>query len=137
MRNLPQYPFTVILRHPTVRTLIVERYPTRLAAPKAHALSPRSLELCRQFGIDVNEIRGLGSCREDAHWVNFITNLSGKQVGRLPYERMDPGVLDATPAVGLPESKPDCRLIEIDDPQYPPACIRGAGREGARPEASE
>ncbi|BCS23026.1 uncharacterized protein APUU_31251A [Aspergillus puulaauensis] len=82
-----------------VRTLIVERYSTRLAAPKAHALSPRSLELCRQFGIDVNEIRGLGSCRADAYWVNFITNLSGKQVGRLPYERMDPGVLDATPAM--------------------------------------
>ncbi|KAL4782591.1 FAD binding domain-containing protein [Aspergillus varians] len=82
-----------------VRTLIVERYPTRLAAPKAHALSPRSLELCRQFGVDVNEIRSLGTSRKDAYWVNFITNLSGKQVGRLPYERMDPEVLDATPAM--------------------------------------
>ncbi|KAL4922061.1 FAD binding domain-containing protein [Aspergillus aurantiobrunneus] len=82
-----------------IRTLIVERYPTRLAAPKAHALSPRSLELCRQFGLDVNEIRSLGTSREDAHWVNFITNLSGTQVGRLPYERMDPGVLDATPTM--------------------------------------
>ncbi|KAL2860078.1 FAD binding domain-containing protein [Aspergillus pseudodeflectus] len=82
-----------------VQTLIVERYATRLAAPKAHALSPRSLELCRQFGLDVNEVRRLGTSREDAYWVNFITNLSGKQVGRLPYERMDPDVLDATPTM--------------------------------------
>ncbi|KAL3455059.1 FAD binding domain-containing protein [Aspergillus heterothallicus] len=82
-----------------VQTLLVERYATRLAAPKAHALSPRSLELCRQFGLDVNKIRNLGTCRQDAYWVNFITNLSGKQVGRLPYERMDPEVLDATPTM--------------------------------------
>ncbi|KAL3470314.1 FAD binding domain-containing protein [Aspergillus californicus] len=82
-----------------VKTLIVERYLTRLAAPKAHALSPRSLEICRQFGLDINEIRKLGTCRGDAYWVNFITNLSGKQVGRLPYERMDPEVLDDTPAM--------------------------------------
>lgn len=83
----------------TVPSLIIERYPTRLDVPKAHALSPRSLELCRQFGLDVNEIRKLGTSREDGYWVNFITNLSGKLVGRLPYERMDREVLDATPAV--------------------------------------
>jgi hypothetical protein len=79
--------------------MIIERYPTRLDVPKAHALSPRSLELCRQFGLDVNEIKKLGTSRENGYWVNFITNLSGKLVGRLPYERMDKEVLDATPAV--------------------------------------
>lgn len=47
----------------------------------------------------MNYIRNLGTSREDGYWVNFITNLSGKLVGRLPYERMDRGVLDATPAV--------------------------------------
>lgn len=85
----------------TVRTLIIERYATRLAAPKAHALSPRSLELARQFGLDVNEIRQIGTSRKDAYWVNFITNLAGEEVGRLPYERMDPEVLDATPTASL------------------------------------
>lgn len=73
----------------------------RLAAPKAHALSPRSLELCRQAGLDVNEIRKIGSPRDDAYWVNFITSLAGKQVGRLPYERMDKDVLNDTPTVRL------------------------------------
>ncbi|OGM49419.1 hypothetical protein ABOM_003498 [Aspergillus bombycis] len=80
-----------------VRSLIAERYATRLAAPKAHALSPRSLEMCRQFGLDVNEIRKVGTARKDAYWVNFITSLAGEDVGKLPYERMDAGVLDSTP----------------------------------------
>ena len=77
----------------------MERYPTRLGAPKAHALSPRTLEICRQFGLDTHEIRRLGTQRDDAYWVNFLTNLSGEQVGVLPYERMDPDVLDDTPEV--------------------------------------
>ncbi|KIX02969.1 uncharacterized protein Z518_06519 [Rhinocladiella mackenziei CBS 650.93] len=72
-----------------VKCLIVERYPERLGAPKAHALSPRSLEICRQFHLDVRKIRQLGTKRSDAFWVNFVTNLSGQLVGTLPYERMD------------------------------------------------
>jgi 2-polyprenyl-6-methoxyphenol hydroxylase-like FAD-dependent oxidoreductase len=82
-----------------VRTLVVERYPTRLDAPKAHALSPRSLELCQQFGLGVNTIRSIGANREDAYWVNFVTSLRGKLVGQLPYERMDAEALDNTPTV--------------------------------------
>jgi 2-polyprenyl-6-methoxyphenol hydroxylase-like FAD-dependent oxidoreductase len=84
-----------------VKSLLVERYPERLGAPKAHALSPRSLEICRQFGLDVVRIRQLGTKREDAFWVNFLTNLSGKAVGQMPYERMDLGVLEETPEVSL------------------------------------
>ncbi|KAJ5889778.1 FAD binding domain-containing protein [Penicillium tannophilum] len=88
-----------LLAQLNVRSLVVERYPTRLAAPKAHALSPRSLEFCRQAGLDVNEIRKIGSPRQDAFWVNFVTSLAGKQVGRLPYERMDQEVLNDTPTM--------------------------------------
>lgn len=44
-------------------------------------------------------MRKLGSPREDAFWVNFLTNLSGERIGVLPYERMDPEVLDETPEV--------------------------------------
>ncbi|KKY16546.1 putative 3-(3-hydroxy-phenyl)propionate hydroxylase [Phaeomoniella chlamydospora] len=80
-----------------VKCLVVERYPQRLGAPKAHAVNPRTLEICRQFGLKVHEIRAIGTPRKDAFWVNFITTLSGEAVGRLPYERMDVGVLDDTP----------------------------------------
>lgn len=44
-------------------------------------------------------MRQLGSQRDDAYWVNFVTNLSGERIGVLPYERMDAEVLDATPEV--------------------------------------
>ncbi|CZR64181.1 uncharacterized protein PAC_14078 [Phialocephala subalpina] len=82
-----------------VQSLIIERYPTRLAAPKAHALSPRTLEICRQFDLDVNEIRKLGTNKDDAYWVNFVTSLTGKYVGSLPYERMDAEVLEQSPTM--------------------------------------
>lgn len=84
-----------------VRTLVIERYATRLAAPKAHALNPRTLEFSRQFDLDVNKIRQIGTSRNDAFWVNFVTNLSDERVGKLPYERMDADVLNATPTVRL------------------------------------
>ena len=80
-----------------VKCLIIERYPERLGAPKAHALSPRSLEICRQFGLDVQKIRQLGTKRRDAFWVNFLADLTGQSIGRLPYERMDVDVLRDTP----------------------------------------
>lgn len=44
-------------------------------------------------------MRKMGSPREDAYWVNFLTNLSGERIGVLPYERMDPEVLNDTPEV--------------------------------------
>lgn len=50
----------------------------------------------------MNEIRKIGSPRQDAYWVNFVTSLAGKQVGRLPYERMDQEVLNDTPTVWHP-----------------------------------
>lgn len=68
----------------------------RADAPKAHALPPRSLELCRQFELEVNHIRRLGTKRPNAYWVNFVTNITGHHVGTLPYERMDLKVLEDT-----------------------------------------
>jgi hypothetical protein len=113
-----------------VSALVIERYKTRLDAPKAHALSPRSLELCRQFGIDVNEIRKLGTKRVDAYWVNFLTSLNGHYAGCLPYERMDMEVLADTPHVRtyvLMNSLTSAHQnILSDDPQYSPTDVRGA-----------
>lgn len=71
----------------------------RLGVPKAHALSPRSLEICRQVGLPVSEIRRLPAHRNDARWVRFMTNCSGQLVGTLPYENMGLDVLDHTPEV--------------------------------------
>ncbi|KAJ6001280.1 hypothetical protein N7522_006507 [Penicillium canescens] len=88
---------SLLLSRLGVQSLVIERYPERLAAPKAHAINPRSLEILRQYGLGEKRVRQIGTSRDDSHWVNFLTNLSGDTVGRLPYERMDPAVLDDTP----------------------------------------
>lgn len=88
-----------LFNHSTVPCTIIERYPNRLSAPKAHALSPRTLEICRQVGLSTKTIRELGTPRSEGYWVNFITSLSGEEIGRLPYERMDVDVLESTPEV--------------------------------------
>lgn len=94
-----------LLTNLSVKSLVIEKYSQRLAAPKAHAICPRSFELCRQFGLDTRALRQIGTSRDDAYWVNFLTNLSGERIGVLPYERMDPEVLDDTPEVnGLVKS---------------------------------
>ena len=85
----------------TVPVILLGRHRERLGAPKAHALSPRSLEICRQLGISVSEIRKYPAPRHEASWVRFVTTLSGEEVGSLPYERMSLDVLDDTPEVGV------------------------------------
>ncbi|PYH46446.1 3-propionate hydroxylase [Aspergillus saccharolyticus JOP 1030-1] len=79
--------------------VLIWRRPMRPTPGIPVGAAGRTLELCRQFGLDVNAIRRLGTCRQNAFWVNFVTHLSGRQVGRLPFERMDPEVLDETPTM--------------------------------------
>jgi hypothetical protein len=38
--------------------LVAEKYPTRLDAPKAHALNPRSLEICAATGLPMHDTKG-------------------------------------------------------------------------------
>ncbi|TPX10374.1 uncharacterized protein E0L32_008779 [Thyridium curvatum] len=103
-----------------VQSLLIEKYPERLEAPKAHALCPRSLEICRQYDLDTKALRKLGSPREDAYWVNFVTNLSGERIGFLPYERMDKEVLEHTPEMihNIPQPDFEAFVADIleDDP---------------------
>lgn len=87
-----------------VQSLVIERYPGRLAAPKTHAINPRSLEILRQFDLGEKHVRQLGTSRDDSSSVNFHTNLCGVAIGRLQYERMDPAVLNDTPKVPFPYS---------------------------------
>lgn len=60
----------------------------------------------------MNDIRNIGTKREDAYWVNFVTSLAGHHVGELPYERMDSEVLDHTPTVILRRSFREYLLIK-------------------------
>ena len=47
----------LLLARQGIRSLVVERRAARLRAPKAHALNPRSLEICRALGIPRDKVR--------------------------------------------------------------------------------
>ncbi|KAK8846505.1 hypothetical protein IAR55_005591 [Kwoniella newhampshirensis] len=80
-----------------VPVILLDRHLAHLEAPKAHVISSRSLEVCRQYGLPASKIRSYGTSREDARWVRFVTNLSGEEVGILPFFRLEPDVLEYTP----------------------------------------
>ncbi|CAD6566467.1 MAG: hypothetical protein CYPHOPRED_000740 [Cyphobasidiales sp. Tagirdzhanova-0007] len=86
-----------ILSQLGIPSTIIERHNTRLGVPKAHALSGRTLEICRQFGLSIPGLRSYGSKRADARYVRFVTSLAGHEIGTLPYERMDLDMLHNIP----------------------------------------
>ena len=80
-----------------LRSTVVERFKTRHGAPKAHALNPRTLEICRSIGLDTEAMKRRGTPVGDGGWVRFVTTLAGEEIGSLPYERQDEQVRAVTP----------------------------------------
>ncbi len=101
----------LLLAQQGIGSVIVERRQSRLSAPKAHALNPRSLEICRSLGIPRAEFEAQATPAHQGGRVRFLTTLSGIEIGSLPYERQDAAVLDVTPTPLLNISQP--RLEEI------------------------
>ena len=87
----------VILARHGLRSTIIERFKIRHGAPKAHALNPRSMEICRSIGLDVEAMKRRATPAEEGGWVRFVTTLAGEEIGVLPYERQDEQVLEMTP----------------------------------------
>lgn len=95
----------LLLARQGIRSLVVERRAARLRAPKAHALNPRSLEICRALGIPREEIAAVATPPVEGGHVRFMTRLNGIELGALPYERQDDAVLAVTPTplVNVPQ----------------------------------
>ncbi|WP_277813176.1 FAD-dependent monooxygenase [Hyphomonas johnsonii] len=91
-----------------ISALVAERYPGRLGAPKAHALNARSLEICCAAGLPMDDIHAARTAADEGAFVRFVTNLSGQEIGRLPYERQDDAVREYTP----------WPLINIQQPRF-------------------
>ncbi|KJS35046.1 MAG: hypothetical protein VR74_17945 [Hyphomonas sp. BRH_c22] len=88
--------------------LVAERYSGRVGAPKAHALNSRSLEICHAVGLSIDEIHKVMTPPAEGAHVRFMTNLSGHEIGSLPYERQDEAVRAFTP----------WPLINIEQPKF-------------------
>ena len=87
----------ILLARQGLRSIIVERFSTRHGAPKAHAINPRSLEICRASGLDIQAMKRRATPTADGAWVRFMTTLAGEEIGALLYERQDEQVLELTP----------------------------------------
>ena len=87
----------ILLARHGLRSTVIDRFKTRHGAPKAHAINPRSLEICRSAGLDLEEMKRHATPPGDGGWVRFVTTLAGEEIGVLPYERQDEQVLEVTP----------------------------------------
>ena len=86
----------LLARH-GIATRLVDRRKTRLSAPRAHAVNPRTLEICESLGVSADALRAAGANANDGGWVRFMGTLSGPEFGCLPYERQDEDALRHTP----------------------------------------
>ncbi|MEQ9144488.1 MAG: FAD-dependent monooxygenase [Parvibaculaceae bacterium] len=87
----------LLLAKQGIASFLVDRRETVSSAPKAHAVNPRTLEICASAGLDADAIRAAGASANEGGWVRFMGTLSGPEFGVLPYERQDEGALADTP----------------------------------------
>lgn len=77
--------------------LVVERRDGPQQAPAAHVVNARSLEICRQAGVDMNAIAAIATDPADGGQVHFVTRLNGEKLGSLPFEQQGDDCLQHTP----------------------------------------
>ena len=91
-----------------VKTIVAEKHLRRLEAPKAHALNPRSLEICAAAGLPMTEIQAAATPSADGAFVRMVETLSAPPIGVIAYERQDEAVRALTP----------WPLINIEQPKF-------------------
>jgi 2,4-dichlorophenol 6-monooxygenase len=87
----------LLLQRLGVAACIVERRASPQRAPAAHVVNPRTLEICRQAGVDMQAIAAAAKSPADAGATYWVTKLGGEVLGRLPFERQEDDVLAVTP----------------------------------------
>lgn len=61
--------------------VVLERHAERLGQPKAHVLSPRTLEIFRQLKVDLTPLREVGLQPHEADAVRFVSSMTGVEFG--------------------------------------------------------
>jgi 2-polyprenyl-6-methoxyphenol hydroxylase-like FAD-dependent oxidoreductase len=102
----------ILLARLGVESVVVERrHPRQSSAPKAHVINPRSLEICRAAGVDVEEMYARGTPRGEGRHVRFLATLAGHEFGVLPLDVHDPTSCDLTPTPLLNLAQPEFEAI--------------------------
>jgi 2,4-dichlorophenol 6-monooxygenase len=87
----------ILLARQGVACRVIERRTGPQTAPAAHAVNARTLEICRQAGVDTAAVAAACASPADAGHVRWMTTLAGAELGSLPYERQGDEVLAVTP----------------------------------------
>jgi 2,4-dichlorophenol 6-monooxygenase len=90
-----------------IPVLIAEKHLSRLEAPKAHALNPRSLEICAAAGLSMDQIHAVATPTEEGRYVRMVETIAKGDIGSLAYERQDDAVRDVTrwPLINIEQPK--------------------------------
>ena len=102
----------LLLAHHGITSRLIDRRPQPSTAPKAHAVNPRTLEICDSIGVSAAALSASGASANDAGFVRFMGKLSGPEFGALPYERQDAAALTHTPfpLTNIPQPKFEAAL---------------------------
>lgn len=93
---------------------VVERRAGTQRAPAAHAVNARTLEICRQAGVDMAAIDAACVSPADGGAVRWMTTLAGEELGSLPYERQgdDQRAVTPTPLRNLSQHRFEPVLVD-------------------------
>lgn len=87
----------LLLARQGLEARIIDRRDSPIRAPAAHVVNARTFEICRAVGVDMDAMAEFTSDPVDAGHVRWMTNLSGEEIGQLPFERQTDEVLSLTP----------------------------------------
>ncbi|KAK5047191.1 hypothetical protein LTR84_006713 [Exophiala bonariae] len=80
-----------------IQSVILERHATRMGQPKAHVINNRSVEILRQYGVDLTPMRKVGLSDEEAGQVIFASSMNGLEYGVLNSSVASSTARDASP----------------------------------------
>jgi 2,4-dichlorophenol 6-monooxygenase len=113
----------LLLEQLGVDTQVVERRAGPSLAPAAHVVNARTLEICRQAGVDMEAVARIAKRPSDAGFVYWVTRLGGRSLGRLPFERQSDDELARTPTP----------LRNISQSRFEPVLLAALEKSTARP----
>ena len=87
----------ILLGQGGLSTQVIDQDSGTQESPAAHVVNARTLEICRQAGLDSAALAKIVKPPEDAGHALFVTRLNGEVVGRLPFERQGKECLRFTP----------------------------------------
>ena len=119
---------SLLLSNQGISSIIVERRLERMTAPKAHAVNPRTIEICDAAGLPGADLRAEGSPVDLAGHVRFASTLAGMTFGSLPYERQTEAALEITPfpLINISQPRFEASIARILETKDDIALFRGA-----------